>query len=78
MRHAVSILVQQRIRLESQLRSTRRHLLAGRPDMALAELQGAILGSDWEDEEEEEEREDQEDDTEMEQEDHSPPPLTRH
>ena len=76
LRHAVSILVQQRIRLESQLRSTRRHLLAGRPDMALAELQGAILGSDSEDEEEEEE--DQEDDTEMEQEDHSPPPLTRH
>ena len=74
LRHAVSILVQQRIRLESQLRSTRRHLLAGRPDMALAELQGAILGSDSEDEEEE----DQEDDTEMEQEDHSPPPLTRH
>ena len=76
LRHAVSIMVQQRIRLESQLRSTRRHLLAGRPDMALAELQGAILGSDSEDEEEEEE--DQEDDTEMEQEDHSPPPLTRH
>ena len=75
LRHAVSILVQQRIRLESQLRSTRRHLLAGRPDMALAELQGAILGSDSEDEEEEE---DQEDDTEMEQEDDSPPPLTRH
>ena len=78
LRHAVSIMVQQRLRVESQLRSTRRHLLAGRPDMALAELQGAILGSDSEDEEEEEEEEDQEDDTEMEQEDHSPPPLTRH
>ena len=80
MRHAMSILVQQRIRLESQLRSTSRRLLAGRPDMALAELQGAILGSDSEDEEEDEEEEDQEDDTEMEQEDHSrpTPPLTRH
>ncbi len=71
----VEILAAQRIRLESQLRSTRRHLLAGRNDLALAKLRGADLGSDSDDEEEEEDQEEdqegeegQEEDSEMEQE----------
>ena len=63
-RSNVEILVAQRIRLESQLRSTRRHLLAGRNDLALAQLRGADLGSDSDDEEEEEEEQDQEEDQE--------------
>ena len=71
----VEILVARRIRLESQPRSTRRHLLAGQNDLALAQLQGADLGSDSDDEEEEEDQEKdqkgeegQEEDSEMEQE----------
>ena len=74
-RSNVEILVAQRIRLESQLRSTRRHLLAGRNDLALAQLRGADLGSDSDDEEEEEDQEEdqegeegQEEDSEMQQE----------
>ena len=59
-RSNVEILVAQRIRLESQLRSTRRHLLAGQNDLALAQLRGADLGSDSDDEEEEDQEEDQE------------------
>ena len=69
-RSNVEILVAQRIRLESQLRSTRRHLLTGRNDIELAQLRGADLGSDSEDEEEEDQEgeEGQEEDDEMEQE----------
>ena len=59
-RLSVRILGQARRRLESHLRSTRRHLQAGRVQDAVAVLQISQIGQDSEDEEEEDQEEDQE------------------
>ena len=70
-RLSVRILGQARRRLESHLRSIRRHLQDGRVQDALAVLQISQIGPDSEDEEEEEDQEGeegQEDDSDMQQE----------
>ena len=76
-RLSVRILGQARRRLESHLRSIRRHLQAGRVQDALADLQISQIGPDSEDEDEEEDQEGeegqegaegQEEDSEMQQE----------
>ena len=78
-RLSVRILGQARHRLESHLRSIRRHLQAERVQDALADLQISQIGPDSEDEEEEEDQEEdqeegqegaegQEEDSEMQQE----------